>query len=100
MTNSNDLNRERLRKEADAWIEKELKVRMEHAKREIENQAEISSLVCGDDGARRHVEDATAYAEEELRKQLEHEAREWVEKEMVKGPDLKYGEHILEPTNC
>lgn len=79
-----DKIREKLRKEADEWIERELAIRMGHADAEIERQADISSIACGESTAKQHINKAHAYAEEEIRRDLEHEARQWIENEKKK----------------
>lgn len=74
----------KLRKEADEWIEKELEIRMEHADAEIERQADISSISCGEGAAKRHIKTAHIFAEEEIRRDLEHEAKLWMDGEIKK----------------
>lgn len=73
--------REKLRREADGWIEKELKERMAHAEMLIRRQAQDA---CSGEEASEHIRKASPYAMEEIRKDLEFEASGWVEGELKK----------------
>ena len=75
---------EKLRKEADEWIEKELAIRMQHADEEIQRQADISSISCGESAAKSHIKTAHIFAEQEIRRDLEHEAKLWIDGEIKK----------------
>jgi len=74
--------REKLEAEAAQWVEEELVRRMEYARGAIEFQADLSSGMCGEEGARKHIRDASVFAEEGIRQELEFEADGWVEKKM------------------
>ena len=76
--------RDKLRKEADEWIEKELKKRMEYAEVEILKQANSAMEVVGAAKAKQHVEKAMAYAEQEMRMELDNYSRVWIEEEVKK----------------
>ena len=92
--------REELNTEAEKWVKAELVKRMGYAKEAIEYQADVSSMVCGEEGAEKHVKNAGAYAKEEIRRDLEHEARLWVEKEHTRRMKFVTQEDSLEPRNC
>ncbi len=100
MATMEDRIRKELEAEAEKWIETELAVRMEHAAKEIKYQADVSSAMCGDEEAERHVQKASAYAEEEIRKELEHEARLRVEKELTRRMKFVVQEDSLEGRSC
>ena len=74
--------REKLEAEAAQWVEEELVRRMAYATDAIENQADISSIICGEAGAKKHIRDASAFAEEGIRQELEFEMTGWVEEKM------------------
>ena len=92
--------REELETEAAQWVEEELQRRMVYALDAIENQADVSSVMCGEEGAKRHIKEAGTFAEENIRNELEFEADRWVEEELHKqtGPMLE--DHNLEGNWC
>lgn len=100
MVNMDDKVREKLEAEAASWVDDELTVRMAYARDAIEYQADLSSVMCGEEGAKRHIREATAFAQENIRNDLEFEAQAWVEEEMKKrsGPMLE--DHNLESNTC
>ena len=100
IANMEDKIREQLEKEAAQWVEGELKRRMMYAMDAIEEQADISSIMCGEEGARRHVRDAGAFAEENIRNELEFEAHAWVEEELKKRNRPMLEDHNLEGNWC
>ncbi len=100
MINMEDKVRENLEKEATQWVEGELQRRMTYAMDAIEHQADVSLIVCGDEGAKRHVKDASALAEEGIRQGLEFEADAWVEEEVKKRNRPMLEDHNLEGNWC
>jgi hypothetical protein len=92
--------REKLEAEAAQWVEKELVLRMAHARDAIEYQADLSSAVCGEEGAKKHIRDATAFAEEGIRNELEFEASNWVEEELRNRSRPMLEDHNLEGGWC
>ncbi len=76
--------RAKLREEAEEWIERELKERMEYAEAEILKQANVALEVVGAEKAQKHIVDAIAYAEQEIRVELDNQSRIWIEEEMKK----------------
>jgi len=76
--------REKLRREAAEWIEKELEKRMEYAEAEILKQANVAMDAVGAGKAKKHVEKAMAYAEQEIRVELDNYSRVWIEEEVKK----------------
>ena len=82
MINMEQKVREKLEAEAAQWVEEEFSRRMEYAREAIEYQADVSSIMCGEDGARKHIRDASAFAEEGIRQELEFEATGWVEEKV------------------
>lgn len=76
--------RAKLREEAEEWIERELKERMEYAEAEILKQANVALEVVGAEKARKHIEAAMAYAEQEVRVELDNQSRIWIEEEVKK----------------
>lgn len=76
--------REKLRKEADDWIEKELNKRMEYAEAEILKQANVALEAVGTNKAQKHVVSAMAYAKQEIRVELDNYSRVWIEEEVKK----------------
>jgi glycerol-3-phosphate dehydrogenase len=100
MAGMEDKTHDKLRKEANEWIETELAIRMKHADAEIERQADISSISCGEEGAKRHIKTAHTYAEEEIRRDLEHEARLWLEDELKRRENLRLQDRKLDDNWC
>ena len=92
--------REKLEAEAAQWVEEELVRRMAYAKDAIENQADVSSIMCGEEGARKHIRDASAFAEEGIRQELEFEATGWVEEKMHERARPMLEDHDLEGNLC
>ena len=100
MTNMEDKVREKLEKEAALWVEAELQRRMTYAMDAIEEQADISSVMCGEEGARKHIKNAGAFAAENIRHELEFEADAWVEEELKKRNRPMLEDHNLEGNWC
>jgi len=92
--------REKLEAEAAQWVEEELVRRMAYAKEAIENQADISTIMCGEAGAKKHIRDASALAEEGIRQELEFEATGWVEEKMHERTRPMLEDHDLEGNLC
>ncbi len=92
--------REKLEAEAAQWVEEELVRRMAYAKDAIENQADISTIMCGEAGAKKHIRDASAFAEEGIRQELEFEATGWVEEKMHERTRPMLEGHDLEGNLC
>jgi len=92
--------REKLEAEAAQWVEGELVRRMAYAKDAIENQADISTIMCGEAGAKKHIRDASAFAEEGIRQELEFEATGWVEEKMHERTRPMLEDHDLEGNLC
>jgi len=92
--------REKLEAEAAQWVEEELVRRMAYAKDAIENQADISTIMCGEAGAKKHIRDASAFAEEGIRQELEFEATGWVEEKMHERTRPMLEDHDLEGNLC
>ena len=100
MTNLEDKFREKLEKEAELWVEGELQRRMMYAMDAIEQQADVSSIVCGEEGAKRHIREAGEFAEENIRHELEFEADVWVKEELKKRNRPMLEDHNLEGNWC
>ncbi|UCF87898.1 MAG: hypothetical protein JSV70_05530 [bacterium] len=100
MINMDDKIREKLEAQAAKWVEEELVHRMSYAREAIEFQADLSSGVCGEHGARKHIREATALAEENIRNELEFEAAQWVEDEMRKRTRPMLEDRNLEGNWC
>jgi len=100
MIDMEDKVREALEKEAKLWVEKELAVRMQHAREAIESQAAISVDMCGQERAAQHVRDATDLAEQNYRLELEFEAQEWVEGKLKERSRPMLEDHNLEANRC
>lgn len=92
--------REKLEAEAAKWVEEELLVRMGYAREAIEYQADLSSIMCGEEGAKKHVRDASPFAEEGIRNGLEFEAAGWVEEKLVERTRPMLEDHNLEGNWC
>ncbi len=92
--------REKLEAEAAQWVEEELVRRTAYAKDAIENQADVSSIMCGEEGARKHIRDASAFAEEGIRQELEFEMAGWVEEKMRERTRPLLEDHDLEGNLC
>jgi hypothetical protein len=92
--------REKLEVEAAQWVEAELKKRMEYAKESIQYQADVSLVMCGESGAKRHIRDASALAEEGIRQELEFEADGWVESTLKERSKPLLEDHDLEGNIC
>lgn len=92
--------REKLEAEAAQWVEEELVLRMAYARDAIEEQADISSIMCGEEGARKHITDASSLAEVNIRNELEFEAAGWVEDEMHKRTKPMLEDRNLESNWC
>jgi len=76
--------REKLKKEAEEWVEKELNKRMDYAEAEILKQANVALEAVGANKAQKHVVDAMAYAEREIWVDLDNYSRVWIEEEVKK----------------
>jgi glycerol-3-phosphate dehydrogenase len=100
MAGMEDKTHEKLRKEADKWIEAELAIRMKHADEEIQRQADISSISCGEEEAKRHIKTAHAFAEKEIRRDLEHEARLWIGEKLKRRENLRLQDRKLDDNWC
>lgn len=100
MINMDDKMREKLEREAAQWVEEELVLRMAYAREAIEYQADMSSVMCGEEGARKHIRDATAFAEENIRNELEFEASAWVDEELRKRSRPMLEDRNLESNWC
>lgn len=100
MINMEQKVREKLEAEAALWVEEELVRRMAYARDAIENQADVSSIMCGEEGARRHIKDASAFAEEGIRQELEFEADGWVETKLKERAKPLLEDHDLEGNLC
>ncbi len=100
MINMEQKVRERLEAEAAKWVEEELVRRMEYAREAIEYQADVSSIMCGEEGARKHIKDASAFAEEGIRQELEFEASGWVEEKVNERKRPLLEDHDLEGNLC
>ena len=92
--------REKLEAEAAQRVEEELVRRMAYAKDAIENQADISTIMCGEAGAMKHIRDASAFAEEGIRQELEFEMAGWVEEKMRERTRPLLEDHDLEGNLC
>jgi hypothetical protein len=92
--------REKLEAEAAKWVEEELENRMTYAKEAIEYQADVSTIMCGEAGAKKHIRDASALAEEGIRQELEFEATRWVEEKMHERTRPMLEDHDLEGSLC
>ena len=92
--------REKLEAEAAQWVEEELVRRMAYAVDAIEDQADISTIMCGEAGAKKHIRDASAFAEEGIRQELEFEATGWVEEKMRERTRPLLEDHDLEGNLC
>ena len=92
--------REKLEKEAAQWVEEELEKRMAYAREAIEYQTVVSSEMCGEDGAKRHIRGASALAEEGIRQELEFEADGWVEGKLKERSRPLLEDHDLEGNIC
>ena len=92
--------REKLEAEAAQWVEEELVRRMAYAVDAIEDQADISTIMCGEAGAKKHIRDASAFAEEGIRQELEFEATGWVEEKMRERARPLLEDHDLEGNLC
>ena len=106
MRQENEFLRERLRKEADQWVEVEMEKRMAAAEEEIKLQADLGSNIYVDEITSRHVRDMTAYARQEIRRELEMDAERWIEEELkkrgetIERADLKYRDENLDARFC
>ncbi len=100
MINLEQKIREKLEAEAAQWVEEELVRRMAYARDAIEYQADVSSIMCGEEGARRHIKDASAFAEESIRQELEFEATGWVEGKVKDRTRPMLEDHDLEGNLC
>jgi hypothetical protein len=92
--------REKLEAEAAQWVEEELVRRMAYANDAIGNQADISTIMCGEAGAKKHIRDASALAEEGIRQELEFEADGWVESTLKERNKPLLEDHDLEGNLC
>ena len=92
--------RETLEKEAAQWVEEELEKRMTYARDAIEYQTVVSSEMCGEGGAKRHIRDASALAEEGIRQELEFEADGWVEGKLKERTKPLLEDHDPEGNLC
>ena len=92
--------REKLEAEAAQWVEEELVRRMAYAVDAIEDQADISTIMCGEAGAKKHIRAASAFAEEGIRQELEFEATGWVEEKMRERARPLLEDHDLEGNLC
>jgi polyhydroxyalkanoate synthesis regulator phasin len=92
--------REKLEAEAAKWVEEELVRRMAYARDAIENQADVSTIMCGEATAKRHIRDASALAEEGIRQELEFEATGWVDEKMRERTRPMLEDHDLEGNLC
>ena len=100
MINMEEKIREKLEEEAAKWVEEELVRRMAYARDAIESQADISTIMCGEAAARRHIRDASALAEEGIRQELEFEATGWVDEKMRERTRPMLEDHDLEGNYC
>lgn len=100
MVNMEDKIREKLEAEAAQWVEGELERRMMYAMDAIEQQADISSIMCGEEGAKKHIRDAGAFAKEHIRYELEFEADSWVEEQLRERKRPMLEDHNLEGNFC
>ncbi len=100
MINMEDKVREKLEEEAAQWVEDELVVRMAYARDAIEFQADLSSDMCGQGGAEKHIRDASALAADHIRMELELEAAEWVDEQMKERTRPMLEDHNLEGNWC
>ena len=92
--------REKLEKEAAQWVEEELERRMSYARDAIEYQTVVSSEMCGEGGAKKHIRDASALAEEGIRQELEFEAEGWIESKVKERARPLLEDHDLEGNIC
>jgi len=100
MTDKELRTREELEAEAAQWVEGQLERRMVYAMDAIEYQADVSSIMCGEEGAKRHIKEAGTFAEENIRNELEFEADRWVEEELRKQKRPMLEDHNLEANSC
>jgi hypothetical protein len=100
MINMEDKIREKLEEEAAQWVEEELVARMAYARDAIEFQADLSSDMCGQEGAQKHVREASALAAEHIRMELELEAAEWVDEKVRDRARPMLEDHNLESNWC
>ena len=100
MISMEDKIREKLEAEAAQWVEEELEKRMTYARGAIEYQADVSTIMCGEAGAKRHIRDASALAEEGIRQELEFEAAGWVGEKIRERTRPMLEDHNLEGNWC
>ncbi len=82
MTKENEVLREKLKKEAQQWIELEMEARMAAAAEEIAVQVDVGSNIHCGGKMQEHATKATSYAEQEMRRELEVEADRRIEKKL------------------
>jgi len=92
--------REKLEAEAAQWVEEELEKRMTYAREAIEYQADVSAIMCGEAGAKKHIREASALAEEGIRQELDFEAAGWVEEKIRERTRPMLEDHDLEGNLC
>ena len=92
--------REKLEAEAAQWVEEEWVRRMVYAKEAIEYQADVSAIMCGEAGAKKHIRDASTFAEEGIRQELEFEMVGWVEEKIRERTRPLLEDHDLEGNLC
>jgi len=100
MINMEGKIREKLEAEAKQWVEKEVVLRMAYAREAIEFQADLSSVMCGEVGAKKHIREASAIAEQGIRQELEMEASEWVERKLRERTRPMLEDHDVEGNSC